>query len=139
MNKILKALLAPMIIFMLHVYLVHINAYSLWDSTDIPMHFLGGAAIGYMFTILIQEAKERKMYISNKSLEILFVLSFVALVAVLWEFLEYLVGASIGIFAQRGVADTMGDLLMGLLGAPLGYFLAKASKTFFQNPKSNHH
>jgi len=91
------------------------------------MHFLGGFWVALTATALISNFQ---FPISNEILKQKFlslfivVLSFVALIGVLWEFFEFgydVFISSKGYFmtAQQGVGDTMSDLFFDLLGGLL--------------------
>lgn len=94
---------------------------------DIPMHFLGGFWVALLFfnlnskfNFLPNNSLSGNSIINNLTIIVLS-LGFVALVAVCWEFFEFLYDVFISSkgyagVAQLGVADTIGDLFLGLLG-----------------------
>lgn len=57
-----------------------------------------------------------------------FVLSFVALIAVLWEFFEWGIDVVFRSATQGGLEDTLGDLFFGLLGGFFGFFYPNARR-----------
>ncbi len=123
-RKIIKTFIPPIVVFVLHLVVVSLGLYLTAKWVDIPMHFLGGAAIAYTFTKLLQIAKNKNLLGKNhKAINFLFVISLVALVAVFWEFAEYLLAATTELRWQSTISDTLLDLLMGLLGGIAGCFI----------------
>lgn len=119
---------------------------------DMVMHFIGGFWVALLFFWLRQkrrftqistqinadekinfnlENNQRKSALSLRESAlwtIVSCLSFVALIAVFWEFFEFLYDVFIsskGYFeiAQQGVADTISDLFFGLLGGLIAAIL----------------
>ncbi len=127
-KKIIRALTAPAIVFIFHVIILYNGVYDKIPNIDIIMHFAGGASIALMFSFLLNIAENKELISIPKSLRFLFVVSFVALIATFWEFLEFALDIAINFKSQLSIADTMGDLLMGLLGAIAGYTIAKYIK-----------
>jgi hypothetical protein len=52
----------------------------------------------------------------SKLFTVVAVTSFVCLAAVCWEFLEFILDHTVHTYLQPSLADTMGDLLAGLMG-----------------------
>jgi len=124
-------MLSPKFILGLLIFILsfHILAtvnywYQTYAWLDMSMHFLGGFWVALTATALISNFQ---FPISNEILKQKFlslfivILSFVALVGVLWEFFEF--GYDVFIFSkgysgalQQGVGDTMSDLFFDLLG-----------------------
>ncbi len=124
--KIVKAFIPPLIVFAIHVPFYFLGVYNKIEMADIPMHFVGGAAVGFSFSLMLKIAEARKFLREiHNALSFLFVLSLVALTAVIWEFAEYIVSMMTGLILQNGFDDTMADLLFGLIGAPFGYLIAQ--------------
>jgi hypothetical protein len=111
----------PMLVFMLHVCLFRIwNAYILVPWIDIPMHFLGGLSMAYSLSAVLTFLQERRA-ISRLDLgvQLLLVFTSVATIAVLWEFMEFSQDHLFNMNTQISLANTMQDLLMGMLGAAM--------------------
>lgn len=85
---------------------------------DIPMHLLGGAAVAFLFIEGIRNLKS-KITLKNKPIELIIIVSFVSLMAVLWEFFEFFLGVIGSQAWQLGLEDTLLDLLMGIVGGLL--------------------
>ena len=109
--------------FVLGLHFLATFNYWYWTYTwfDIPMHFLGGVWVAMVYFWI-----NAKVEILNSEFnkfpkwfpDLLFILSFVALVGVFWEFYEYgfdFLNGKTGMF-QGSPADTMMDLLCDLLG-----------------------
>ena len=122
-KKIIKALIAPVIVLAVHIIILQTEIYDIYKWLDSPMHFAGGLAVAITAYSLLSIAEEKKILKINNPLKFLFVISLVALIAVFWEFYEFLTEYfALGIL-QLGVADTMKDLFLGLVGASFGYLL----------------
>ena len=107
-------------IALVHCYFFFSGAYWTHRFLDAPMHFVCGA----WFAFFAQHYFFVRGRISahNAAYEALVVLSFVALVGVLWEFHEFVADLYIRNRAwvtQAGVGDTMGDLLSDILGGTM--------------------
>jgi hypothetical protein len=117
------AFIAIFAVMAVHAVLLYLHAYSVWPDIDVPMHFSGGFAMGLLALAIFSagHAKSKGQGSHAWYIKPLFVVGFVALVAVLWEFHEFLLDVW---FVQNGswektqisLADTMGDLFFGLLG-----------------------
>ena len=110
-------------VIVVHILSIIFNFYGFWSSFDIPMHFAGGFVIG-MLGIAIHHAVTDKHHFKNLPAwyHYLFVLGFVILIGVAWEFHEYLIDNTIGLWygwlpTQPSIGDTMLDLLLDGAGA----------------------
>lgn len=109
----------PLLVFTIHVFLSQVlHLYDLWPPTDIPMHFSGGVAIAFFisrcFQLLPRAAVKRSRVVL---LELLLIGSVTATAAVFWEFAEFSIDQLFGMNVQRGLANTMRDMAMGILGS----------------------
>ena len=110
--------------------------YSLWPWYDMPMHFLGGCAMGAFALGLWNEGIEEVRFKGWLSRHLkwwlvpLFVLGFVALVATLWEFHEFILDYVLhqAFTRQPSIGDTMVDFFLGLFGAMV------ATAVFYKKP-----
>lgn len=112
-----RAAWAPIAVFGLHVVSSYVGLYGLWPPLDIPMHFLGGVAITYFISHAYRAAAE--MDLLGRPAALLYVVTVLALTCsatVFWEFAEFLSDRYLGTHAQKGLADTLGDMLIGILG-----------------------
>ena len=113
-----RAAWAPVLVFSIHVVaLVCFDIYRRFPEFDIPMHFAGGVAIAHFFGMSYHTAAQRKLL--GEPSAVMFppmILGLTSLAAVVWEFAEFIADRQFGTHSQPSLADTLLDLLMGLLG-----------------------
>jgi len=124
----LRPLLRPANLFWMGVFpfIIFIANYILFTTeldwamsvhADDYLHFFGGTSIafsaGYLMNIL---SGSKKLVIKNDLIKFFIVLTVVSLAAVLWEFYEFVSDILYPAIRQPTVADTIKDLVMGLLG-----------------------
>ena len=106
-------------IFMAHFLGVIVNLYDKIYWYDKLVHFLSGIVTSLAAIYILIKAKQNK----NIKFNILFILSFSMLIASLWEIFEYLASYYFNVDPQKvlltGITDTMGDLIVALLGTIL--------------------
>lgn len=106
-------------IFMAHFLGVTVDLYSKIYWYDKLVHFLSGVvtALGSVYLL------EKNNYNKNLLFNVLFIISFSMLVASIWEVFEYLSSYYFHVDPQKviltGVSDTMGDIIVALLGSTL--------------------
>lgn len=90
---------------------------------DIPLHFLGGVWAALLFVPFFTRLFHRQTMenLWERALIVVLIVSFAAFIGVLWELQEFLVVKLFGFSLQPGIADTMGDLTMDMIG---GLFMA---------------
>jgi len=122
-RRLIGAFIFPVLVLTLHVFLYLLGIYESYTWMDIPMHFLGGfsAAFTYMFLIDILR-HENLMGKMHFLVYFIFVISLVSLTAVLWEFFEFSLDMLFEAYNQKGLGDTLGDILIGLIGGIVGFF-----------------
>ena len=117
---IIKLLFFPFLVYMFNsaIQSLALSFYYIY-SIDTLSHFLGGMAIAfsanYALTLI-----EKKNWITIKKpvLRAIILVGAVMTFAVLWEFYEFTYDLYLwGITMQPGVADTIKDLCVGMLGA----------------------
>lgn len=121
------AILTGAAVFLTNVASLALGWYLVQPSIDIPLHLGGGLAAG-MFAIALHDDFKRRHKIGRTPgwYDLLFVLGFVSLVAITWEFHEYVLDRTLVAnyqfaVSQISVADTIGDFLNGLIGAAASY------------------
>lgn len=83
---------------------------------DLPMHFIGGAIVALgVFTL-----HDLTLFVPERFLRLIPVFFGVLLVALVWEVYEIAIGIPI---EDDYVFDTTIDIIMGLSGGVLGYFV----------------
>ncbi|OGL95346.1 hypothetical protein A2348_01435 [Candidatus Uhrbacteria bacterium RIFOXYB12_FULL_58_10] len=122
-----KAIATGIAVYAVNAISLGLGWYKMFPNIDIPLHLGGGLAAG-MFAIALHDDFKRRHQVGRTPAwyDLLFVLGFVALVAIAWEFHEYVLDRTIVTrfnFAinQMSVADTIGDFLNGLIGAFVGF------------------
>lgn len=115
----------PAAVFFGHLLLKFgVKIYSFWPDADMPLHFLGGLSIAYFvagaFNVLSHESVKSSR---SKLLELVLVVSLTATVAVFWEFGEFASDLVLGTYLQGGLVDTMQDLMLGMVGAFVVFFV----------------
>lgn len=122
----------PICVFLLHIFLSRgLQFYILVPWIDIPMHYLGGLSMAYsMFLSLAFLKKEGIITHLDRIIELTFVFTMVATIAVFWEFAEFSMDQLIGTNVQISLQNTMQDLFLGILGAVtmIGYKIVKKPK-----------
>lgn len=116
-----RAAWAPVLVFAIHVAaILGFDIYNVFPEFDIPMHFAGGVAIACFFGACYRTAA--KLELLGQPSDVVFppmILGLTCLAAVVWEFAEFLADQWFGMHTQPSLADTLLDLLMGLLGGIL--------------------
>ncbi len=116
--RILRAFAPPTALFVFHVLAIYIlNIYVLIPSFDIPMHFFGGVTIGLTVMSLYRLLREAKILLLLPTWLVAGIgTAVVVLVATLWEFAEFSADVLLGTVMQAGLADTMLDMFLGMVG-----------------------
>lgn len=112
-----RAAWAPIFVFGVHAVCSFLGLYGVWPPLDIPMHFFGGIAITYFFSHAYLAAGEMDLLGRPASLlSVVTVFALTCSTTVFWEFAEFLSDRYLGSHAQKGLEDTLGDMLCGILG-----------------------
>lgn len=101
--------------------------YLKFDWIDIPFHLLGGAWVAFVFFYIQHRYAPTVPTIVPWWMDMLFAVSFVMLVGVMWEWFEFgfdffFPQGQVSLRAQLGLPDTMGDLLVDIVGGALVAF-----------------
>lgn len=123
----IRAVWPPALVLALHaVASLGLRAYQRWEHLDEGMHLAGGFAIAVCFARSIEFLARGQPWLRvDARVTALLALAWTGTAAVAWELLEFLCDRWLATTSQGGVADTVGDLCMGLLGGLL-YALARA-------------
>ncbi len=89
---------------------------------DIPLHFLGGVALGGLAIWSIHAYAKRENRVFTGGQLFLWTLLLVLIAGLLWELQEYLSGNTFNTIGNYPL-DTFKDLIMDLLGGALAYWL----------------
>lgn len=111
------------------------GVYGPYPSVDIPLHLAGGLGTGMLALAVHDDFKRRhKIGKTPRWYDLLFTLGFVSLVAIAWEFHEFVLDRTLIAnyqlaVSQLSIADTIGDFLNGLLGGGASFFLFTRSRS----------
>jgi len=139
-KKLVSIFALPILLFGLHLALVFLGFYKRYPWLDIPMHVLGGAFIAYSFNLAITYFQERKLLSEfNILTRSFFLFALTSTAAVIWEFGEFTIDFFFGTHAQAGLAETLLDMFLGMLGGTaLIIFLARGEiKEYMKKEKSS--
>jgi hypothetical protein len=101
---------------------------------DLPLHLVGGAIAGVGYVLLISWTIPHHILSGIPKLHLMLsTLSFVALVAVFWEFFELFTDAYLQTGLQGSVAETLKDIAVGLLGGLMAITCWPRSASWKQN------
>lgn len=93
------------------------HAYDRFPPLDIPMHILGGVVIAYFFHGASITASRRGILGPfHRVTHIALVFALTCTATVFWEFGEFIIDHTFGTNAQLGLDDTLGDMLLGIIG-----------------------
>ncbi len=127
-RELLKYFFPPVLVLIIHIFLVPFGIYYLYDWIDIPMHFIGGLSVAITFTLVLKSLQRNNLLGKmNYMVFLVFVVSLTALTAVIWEFWEFLADVFVSLGAQLGIADTMLDLFLGIIGGLFGFLFTYKS------------
>ena len=112
---------APLLVLALHAPLsaAGLDLYDTHTWLDIPMHILGGVAITVFFERGSKELHRTGLPMPRGASRVLILLGCTLGAALAWELLEFSADQLFGAGAQRGAADTLGDIANGILGGGL--------------------
>lgn len=113
-----------------------VNLYNLTGWYDLFVHFVSGALVAIFSFIVLNwfNIFNKK----NKLFNVVFILAFSSLIAMLWEFGEFsfdnLLGLNVQHSIETGVKDTMEDMLIAFLGSIIisTLYISKKNKYLFK-------
>ena len=119
-----------------------LNVYRLWGPYDKIVHFLSGvliAAAGIVIFCKIIEQQRMERHQKKKLIGISSLFAFLAASAGagIWEITEFTIDIIVSGGMQRGMVDTITDMIAGTLGgllyALITYFMYRKPKSEFEN------
>lgn len=117
-RQLIKIFWLPAGFFLLNEILSRAVAlYERYPWIDIPMHAIGGMIVAWSMSLVVN-AWQQKKYLGKVRpiIRVVFITALVGTIAVLWEFHEFARDRFLGEQTQPNLADTMGDLFLGLVG-----------------------
>ena len=125
MNLIKKTIIVfsfPIMVFVIHLLLLFFGFYTRYEWIDIPMHFLGGFSVLTSYLKLLNIFERKKLVGKiDKLILFVFMISLIALTAVLLEFGEFMIDLLFDAKTQIDVPDIIGDLFFGVVGGICGF------------------
>lgn len=118
-KECLQCFYPPAIVFLVFNKLIgdYGNLYVTWPLYDIPVHLLGGVSMGITGYMLFTLGEKRDwIHIANKWVLLFLIVCFVSLTATVWEWYEFAMDYFFETVHQPSLADTMGDMLLGIAG-----------------------
>jgi hypothetical protein len=111
-----EAAWAPLTVIGLYLFGLVLGVYDRYPPLDIPTHFLGGVAITYFYRFAIRNSQA---LVGDIPFPIQGILAFTCTgtTIIFWEFYENILDFLFQAHNVLGLADTIKDMLMGLLGA----------------------
>ncbi len=108
----------PFVLLILHIYMarvLHLHAMYWWlDNVE---HLLGGILITHSYYLVIKYSnKEGLLPHIPKPVMLILLFTMTGTTTVLWEFAEYTLDYFFDLRMQGGVADTMSDMFLGIVG-----------------------
>ena len=105
-----------------------LHVYELFPNVDVPLHLAGGYFVG-MFALATRDELIRRKKLGRAPwwFDLLFVVGFVAIVAIFWELYEYVMDATYVAShhlpkTQLSLGDTIDDLFNGMIGAAVVFW-----------------
>jgi hypothetical protein len=111
-----EAAWAPLTVIGLYLMGLVFGIYDRYPPMDIPTHFLGGIAITYFYRVAIRNSQALFGGIPFP-IQVMFAFTATGTTIILWEFYENILDFLFQAHNVLGLADTIKDMFMGLLGA----------------------
>ncbi len=107
---------APLTVIGFYLLGLVFGIYDRYPPMDIPTHFFGGVAITYFFRSAIRNSQALFGEIPFP-IQVMFAFTCTGTVIIFWEFYENILDFLFNAHNVLGLADTIKDMFMGLLGA----------------------
>ena len=112
-----RAFWLPTLVLAVHGALALVEGYDRFIPLDVLMHLAGGMAVAWCFAraldVLVGHGFVR---LPERPVWDVLVIALTATAAVVWEFAEWSSDFFVGTRSQRGLDDTMLDMLLGVVG-----------------------
>jgi hypothetical protein len=111
-----EAAWAPLTVVGFYLLGLVFGVYDRYPPLDIPTHFFGGVAITYFFRSAIRNSQALFGGIPSP-IQVMFAFTCTGTVIIFWEFYENILDFLFHAHNVLGLADTIKDMAVGLLGA----------------------
>lgn len=99
---------------------------------DLLLHGTSGIALGFVGFLILYVLYTSKSFEANPFIVALFSFCFALALGTVWELFEFFIDSTLHVHMQKGLVDTMSDLLVDALGAVIaslaGYVYLKGRK-----------
>ena len=111
-----EAAWAPLGVIALYLLGLLFGVYDRYPPLDIPTHFLGGVAITYFYRVAIRNLQ---IFVGEIPylIQVIFAFTATGTTIILWEFYEVILDFLFHANNVLGLADTIKDMFVGLMGA----------------------
>lgn len=123
-------------VFGLNTLASHFSLYWLISEFDMFMHFIGGVTAAIFSFWLLYKKYVLWLESGNKWKAFRVTVLMVLVIALLWEIMEFSVQGIFRVKVLADVPDSVSDIVMGLLGAVVGYFYILRK---YKKERSNEH
>ncbi len=122
---LVRAIVPMIIVFSWDTFINNpFGLYGIWPNLDVPMHVLGGFVTMWSITrVLALLPKSWQPVIRPALANYFFWLGLVAMVTIAWEIYELIFDFFHPFPTPMTVADTLGDMVNGLIGANIWLFV----------------
>jgi len=120
---------APLSVFLFYLFGLALHLYDRFPPLDIPVHFMGGAAITYFFRGAIRNLQNFLGELSAL-VQTIFAFTCTGTTIIFWELYENAFDFLLGTHMVRGLEDTIVDMVLGLLGALVVSVLYRGSQSY---------
>lgn len=111
-----EAAWAPLAVLGFYASGLTFHLFKSFPPLDIPVHFMGGVAITYLYRVAIRNSQDLVGAIPFP-IQVLFAITCTGTTTILWEFYENIMDSVASTHMVRGLQDTIVDLFAGLVGA----------------------
>jgi len=120
---------APLSVFLFYLFGLALHLYDRFPPLDIPVHFMGGAAITYFFRGAIRNLQNFLGELPAL-VQTIFAFTCTGTTIIFWELYENAFDFLLGTHMVRGLEDTIVDMVLGLLGALVVSVLYRGSQSY---------
>jgi|WetSurMetagenome_2_1015567.scaffolds.fasta_scaffold880828_1 hypothetical protein len=107
---------APLTVIGFYLLGLVFGVYDRYPPLDIPTHFFGGVAITYFFRSAIRNS-QAVLGETPYPIQVIFAFTCTGTIIIFWEFYENILDFLFHAHNVLGLADTIKDMAVGLLGA----------------------
>jgi len=123
---------ATLFVMGIHTVLLFTDGYGRFAQIDVPMHLMGGVAMSLLGLALYHTGTKHLKKPLPLWFVYVFVMGFVILIGVLWEFHEFVFDKSVNQWlniakSQPSLVDTLKDLLNDWIGGSVAFWVCQSA------------